>query len=281
MLGEYHSLISMLLMAEGNTDLLRVKEYYQQTQKIKVPVALIPLLYAASNAVQISAAFLPYYQKQFNYNQVYTQQEYTQKIYPEMLKFLLADTMRTVPEIDFKYTLSKRDLSKQKTIILYDKTCTHIPPFYGIDINAYIPKEVHSNYYWIGDISVEALKALQEKIGNALIYGLIPQDMFSQDTLTQRLTFYSETILAGCLNIQLPMLMPYFQVGLAPISYYYLLFRYRYPNIISTNALSLVHNKKPQIKMHDHVNYHYLPAHTDLDTQSDQKKNYLYLLSFG
>jgi hypothetical protein len=64
----YTILIDILLCAEGrkNIDIgAGTSLWYHQTTPIHIPSQFVPLLYAASNSVQMAVAFLPYYLGQY------------------------------------------------------------------------------------------------------------------------------------------------------------------------------------------------------------------------
>lgn len=278
--NDYDNLLSMLLEAEGNMHSLQLKKNYDQQKKIHIPHTLMPLLYAASNITQISAAFLPYYDRP----------KYSKEHYAELLKFLLRDIMRTQMVVNYKPNVTKRK-KQRKNIFLYDPTYCKYPPFYGITIQNFEPQTLPNldvDFYLVGDITRENLQNLCEKIDAHPIYGITPQQSNLdnwQEFLKYRLNFFSKTMMAGSINIQLPLIEHYFQMGLAPISFYYLLFRHQYHHVTLSNALCLFHNRTPLGRLSDDLNYKRLNAHTDLYCNAQQgvtaKKNYLNLLNFG
>ena len=111
----YMLLLTILLSAEGNQH-FKLPNDTNNVEKtsIYIPSILVPLLYVASNAVQMAVSFLPYYIKQqfFDSNNketisdltkkiIHDENWFTQDVYPELLKFILSDSMRTFPIIEY------------------------------------------------------------------------------------------------------------------------------------------------------------------------------------
>ena len=144
---------------------------YEETKKIHIPPVLLPLLYAASNSVQMAVAFLPYYLKEnnadndamraFKHKIMRDTVWFTQEIYPEILKFLLSDTIRTIADMFFVPQSCLKHEAGTK-IMLYDSQMTAYPPFYGVniyDLKNYNPENM---YYLVGNVTPKALDILTD-----------------------------------------------------------------------------------------------------------------------
>ena len=303
----YTLLIDILLHAEGDKS---VYSYdfcdYKQNIPIQIASSFVPLLYAASNCVQMAVAFLPYYLKNDSSdNQTHISDLkkkiidndtwFTQEIYPNFLKFLLLDTMRTVPvthlpEPDHNIYHHAGD-DNQNHIVLYDAQCTYYPPYYGINIHDLQDSHINDSaktIYLIGDIHATALGILTKKQLPEVIYGITPLnqgDNHWENWLHRRLHFFSKTVLAGSLNMQLPFIEHYLQAGIAPFSFYHLLYRSVCPKIILKNAFCLLNNTQPTLNLGEYINYKRAVSHTDLhilpaqDTGHSKSVNYLTILS--
>lgn len=307
----YTFLLDILLSAEGDntftTQYHLLLKHYKQEKSLSIPSMLIPLLYAASNTVQMAVSFLPYYAQHHRLGNhvidsdlidtiIHNNAWFTQEIYPNLLKFLLSDSLRTVAITDFNDNSEQLKNDITQSIFLYDSECTLYPPFGGINIHntpvfqsaLFTISDSQKTLYFIGNISPSGLDILMKQNIKQPIYGISPCDKKEkqwQDYLYARLNFFSKTILAGSLNMQLPFIEHYFQAGISPISFYYLLYRSYYPNTIIKNALCLL-NIKPIIKnITDYIPYSRLASHTDIQNNKDndisviKPTNYLTLLS--
>jgi hypothetical protein len=215
---------------------------------------------------------------------------FTQEIYPNLLKFLLNDSLRTVA-VTITEDSVIHDGFVLDCIFLYDPECMPCVPYYGLNIYNLETIDIHNTdktIYLIGDISTKGMNILLKKKIPQTIYGITPlykQDTQAQKILHHRLNFFSKTILAGSLNIQLPFIEHYFWAGLSPFSFYHLLYRTQYPHIIIKNALCLLNNTQPTFKINDYVDYQRVLSHTDLHIESDNSMqdqkyvDYLRLLS--
>ncbi len=297
----YDILLDILLTAEGNksSNFLR-HPCYEQKASIDVPSALVPLLYAASNSVQMAVAFLPYYLQQKpldktdnNYDLktkiIQNDSFFIDGIYPKILKFLLSDTIRTSPIESWGH---KPYINTQnhdsKNIFLYDSEVIIYPPYYGTDIHDLKACDLGKNYYLVGDIQAKALNILIDIMQSNIIYGIAPYNNAYhhwQNWLYKRLNFFSNTVLAGSINMQLPFIEHYLQAGIAPLSFYHLLYRGNCGDALIQNALCLLHIKTPTEKIENYLNYHRVLAHTDLhilvpeNNHGLQVINYLTILS--
>jgi hypothetical protein len=296
----YTLLIDILLHAEGDksANVHHFSDYNQNTQ-IQIPSALVPLLYAASNCVQMAVAFLPYYLKNYavDNQSVMTDLKkkiidndtwFTQEIYPLFLKFLLSDTMRTFPVTHLSQTegTDNPQDTRHQNMILYDAQCTYYPPYYGINIHDLPNLHINDStktLYLIGDIHKEALDILIKKQFPQTIYGITPLhhgDNHWQNWLHRRLHFFSKTVLAGSLNMQLPFIEHYLQAGIAPFSFYHLLYRSVCPQIILKNALCLLNNKQTTVNISDYIAYKRVLSHTDLHILSTQDTHQLKIINY-
>ncbi len=275
----YALLIDILLTAEGdNTHHLinNVHDNYEQTKKIHIPPVLLPLLYAASNSVQMAVAFLPYYLKEnnahndamraFKHKIMRDTVWFTQEIYPEILKFLLSDTIRTIPDMSFVPQSCLKHEAGTK-IMLYDSQMTAYPPFYGVNIYDLKNYNPENTYYLVGNVTPKALDILTDILKDNVVYGITPcvyhQDNW-QAIVHKRLNYFANTVLAGSLNMQLPFIEHYFQAGIAPLSFYHLLYRTQSEQMIITNALCLLNNKPIMPTITDYIHYKRLIPHTDV-----------------
>lgn len=294
----YDILLDILLTAEGNknTNFLAVSDY-EQKNTIQIPSVLVPLLYAASNSVQMAVAFLPYYLRQKSdytsdlKTKIITDDAwFVKEIYPHILKFILSDTMRTFPvsQVSEQKIQIHHAGDNHKNIVLYDSHVTDYPPYYGMNIHDLKGGDSDKTYYLVGDIQDKARNILETMLASRVIYGISPPHNTHnnwQDWLYKRINFFSNTVLAGSLNMQLPFIEHYLQAGLAPLSFYHLLYRGDCSESIIQNALCLLNNKAPDKKMLANVNYQRLSAHTDLHIVSPQDNqdldcvNYLTILS--
>lgn len=301
----YMLLLTILLSAEGNQHFKLPNDTNNlEKTSIYIPSILVPLLYVASNAVQMAVSFLPYYIKQqfFDSNNketisdltkkiIHDENWFTQDVYPELLKFILSDSMRTFPIIE--YPLEDNIITSDddcRNIILYDNKITNFPPYYGTKISDIQTCDTNKNYYLIGDITPKSLDKLSKIMRSQIIHGITPENYFEENNnwqywLHKRLNFFSNTVLAGTINMQIPFIEHHFQAGLSPISFYYLLYQVQNPKIIIQNSLCLLNNKLPNPKINDYLNYKRLWSHTDLIDKDElphhfsSKKNYLTILS--
>lgn len=293
----YDILLDILLTAEGNknSNFLPYPSYYEQKSSIDVPSALVPLLYAASNSVQMAVAFLPYYLQQKPLDSTDKHYELKTKIiqnngffidgiYPQILKFLLADTIRTVPVSSWKDTsYIHRQSHKNNTIFLYDSEVTLYHPYYGTDIHDFKICDIEKNYYLVGDIHTKALNIMIDIMKSHSVYGIAPYNNTYhhwQDWLYKRLNFFSNTVLAGSLNMQLPFIEHYLQAGIAPLSFYHLLYRGNCVDAVIQNALCLLHIKSPTEKLENYLNYHKVLAHTDLHILEPENNHGLQVINY-
>ncbi len=292
----YDILLDILLTAEGNKNSnFSLDSCYEQKTSIGVPPALVPLLYAASNSVQMAVAFLPYYLQQNPLDN--TDNDYDLKtkiiqndsffidgIYPHILKFLLSDTLRTSPvaSLGHKPYINKHN-HDSKNIFLYDSEATVCPPYYGTDIHDLKMCDLEKNYYLVGDIQTKALNILIDIMQSHIIYGIAPyNDNYHhwQNWLYKRLNFFSSTVLAGSLNMQLPFIEHYLQAGIAPLSFYHLLYRGNCVDAVIQNALCLLNLKAPNKKLVDYLNYHRVLAHTDLHILAPENNHGLQIINY-
>jgi hypothetical protein len=299
--GVYNILLDILLTAEGNKS-SHFLQYpcYEQKTSIDLPSALVPLLYAASNSVQMAVAFLPYYLKQKQLDDTDNAYDLKTKIiqndsffidgiYPHILKFLLSDAIRTSPVSSWEHKpYINQHNHGSENIFLYDSEVTHYPPYYGVNIHDLKVCDLEKNYYLVGDIQTKALNIMIDVMQSHILYGIAPYNNeyhHWQNWLYKRLNFFSNTVLAGSLNMQLPFIEHYLQAGIAPLSFYHLLYRGACVDAVIQNALCLLNIQSPNKKIAKYLNYQRVLAHTDLHILAPENNyglhgiNYLTILS--
>jgi hypothetical protein len=297
----YDILIDIMLQSEGAFDNYCVKSkaknwHYTQNKQLRVPACLLPLIYAASNCLQMSVAFLPYYLKnnpsECNFKAKITQNPlwYSGVIYPKILKFFLLDSLRIQPSEKIKHDKDTANIPKNiysNQLIFYDSSCTLHPPYGGINVHHIDTKALdikHKTLYLVGDITVQGIDILKAHTQSNIIWGITPekQNGTPHEAILKRINYFSQTILSGSMNLQVPLINHALQTGLSPISFYQLLYRSNKAAIIIQNALCLLNNKPLALPIDNQVHYQRCPSHIDLETPCNTIKytqNYLYLLS--
>lgn len=299
----YQMLHNILIAIEGDKPVTCDAFNYVQSQKIPLPLNLLPLLHSGAVCVQMGLVLLPYYMttQEYEPDEMCIKEtidffknnisEYT-PYSSELMKFFFQDMIRVSPikNISDDWGDTKNSemhhITHHSKIILYDKMMTKIPSVSAIEIDDFYKNdsdETERDYILLGDASHHKIKTLEKIIQEKPLYGIAPQkENNTLHNLEKRMMYFSQSTFAGVINIHLPFINHFFDYGLSPIRFYYDLCRSSFSKNVIQNALSLMNLKHPSEELCSELNYIRLIPYTEMiEHQNETMKtvNYLHLLA--